>query len=116
LSPSPCPDHKFFVPDLLIGFGFTARSGKDYATKLVQKWYPEAQRIAFADELKRDLEPLITARFGFSAFTEKDEEKTLIRPILVAYGEAMRAKDPNYWIRRAMLTMKSSMVVISDVR
>ena len=59
---------------------------------------------------------------NISAFTEKDEEKELIRPLLVTYGTELRRKlNPNCWIERVQDRIKDLLdqgeyVFITDVR
>lgn len=104
---------------LVIGFGFTARCGKDFAVKQVLAAYPEtAQRVAFADALKSDLDQWLQQHLGISAWTEDPSEKEIIRPILVAYGEARRKQDPLCWVKRAYnrLDPIREIICISDVR
>ena len=69
----------------LIAFAGYAREGKDAAAhKLISLGW---KRIAFGDIIKRQLDPLVKQHLKFSAFTESDELKQLIRPILEQWGE-----------------------------
>lgn len=68
-----------------VAFCGWARSGKDEAGRaLIAKGY---QRVCFGDLIKADLNALIKQHFGFSAFTQVDAEKKLIRPILEIWGD-----------------------------
>lgn len=68
-----------------VAFTGYARSGKDACGKvLIQQGY---KRVAFGDIIKRQLDPVIRVHFGFSAFTESDEEKKKIRGTLEHWGE-----------------------------
>ena len=47
----------------------------------------KSQRLAFADELKKDVDQFLVEKLGISAFTEVTEEKEIIRPMLTTWGE-----------------------------
>lgn len=68
-----------------------ARTGKDSVGRVLISLVPGLTRVAFGDLIKQDLDPVIREHFGFSAFTEINEEKELIRPVLVAWGYANHA-------------------------
>jgi hypothetical protein len=78
----------------LIGISGVARSGKDLFTTVAQEVLKQhglkTERFALAYELKSDLKDLIHAKTGIDVFTENTEEKNIIRPLLVAYGDVMR--------------------------
>ena len=78
----------------LIGIAGFARSGKDTfyqrSAQLLSKEGYKSTRIAFADALKNELNELLLSNIGISAFTEEDQEKDLIRPLLVTYGTHLR--------------------------
>ena len=69
----------------LIAFAGYAREGKDAAAQrlITSGW----KRCAFGDIIKVQLDPLMKEHLGFSAFTEIDEQKKQIRPILEQWGE-----------------------------
>jgi hypothetical protein len=53
----------------------------------------------FADALKQSVqEALEEVGLEVDAFTENTEEKAKIRPLLVAYGEYARSRNPNVWV------------------
>ena len=86
----------------LIGVSGLARSGKDLFTTVSQDILKErglkTERYALAYELKNDLKQLIHKKTGIDVFTENTEEKTIIRPLLVAYGDVMRKiSEGKYW-------------------
>lgn len=89
---------------LIIGLGSRARIGKDFAAAELRKHYGEENvlRIAFADALKGDVQPLLMRAVGINPHTAAGPDKELIRPILVAYGEMMRKVNHNYWVARAI--------------
>lgn len=70
----------------LIAFAGYARCGKDTACDaLVPHGY---KRVAFGDIIKRMIDPLCLKHAGFSAFTQDNAQKKLIRGMLEQVGEA----------------------------
>lgn len=65
-----------------------ARTGKDSVGRILMEAIPSLKRVAFGDIIKGDLDEVIRKHFGFSAFTEINEEKEIIRPVLVHWGYA----------------------------
>lgn len=110
----------------MIGISGLARSGKDTLSKCLKKiiekeFECEVEIIHLADKLKSDLDKIISCNFNFQVFTEDNEEKELIRPILVAYGEAMKNKwGQDVWMKKLekeMISRKNKkFFIISDVR
>jgi hypothetical protein len=110
----------------LIGIAGYARSGKDTffarSAKYLNDNGLEAKRYAFADALKSEVDSLLTEYTGISAFTEKDSEKEIVRPLLVTYGTEIRRKlNPNCWIEKITPSVgedldKGKYVFITDVR
>lgn len=105
----------------IIGICGYARSGKDTLFEALERILTnkEIVRVAFADCLKRELDPLIQEQFGFSAWTDVDEEKELIRPIMVEYGRAKRKLDSKYWLKRGIEQVNfddDKIYVFTDVR
>lgn len=102
----------------------TARSGKDTLTqsfiKILSSKGILAKRYAFADELKKQLDPFLRMHLGISAFTEDAEEKSLIRPMLLAWGKICRDTDENYWAKIVAEKIKNEpyphVAFISDYR
>lgn len=82
--------------------GCIAQTGKDTVAKKV-KATAEAEGLTchidgFANALRIHLSKLLREQFGIDPFTEDPVEKAIIRPILVAYGEAMKKKwGKQYW-------------------
>lgn len=69
----------------LVAFAGYARAGKDVASSaLVGIGYT---KVAFGDIIKRYCDPLVQEKLGFSAFTENDDQKKLIRPLLETAGD-----------------------------
>jgi len=108
----------------LIGISGVARSGKDLFTTVAQEVLKQhgikTERFALAYELKSDLKDLIHAKTGIDAFTENTEEKNIIRPLLVAYGDVMRKiSDGKYWTQKVEQRLGKSKVdiaFITDIR
>lgn len=89
----------------IIGVAGRARSGKDtfaiLAKQVLLKTDQKIAKAGFADSVKDDLHKLLVQKCGISAFTEIDEEKKLIRPLLVSYGtDLMRTLNEDVWINR----------------
>jgi len=109
----------------LYGVSGVARSGKDtfgiYLKKLLNANNRPAELLSFAQSLKKDIDPFLKEKVGISAFTQKTEEKAVIRPLLVAYGMTMRTIDENYWIKKIAKSLienlsKDVASIITDVR
>ena len=112
----------------MIGIGGLARSGKDtlainLAKTIKEDWQIDVQIFSLADSLKEKINPFINKEFGISAFSEDTEDKKIIRPILVAYGEAMKTKyGQNIWFSKVADNIEQAMhdnkifPIISDVR
>lgn len=110
----------------LVGICGLARCGKDSFYDLSKTILDEKKqnnmRLAFADALKEELDELLLKNTGISAFTNNDNDKQIIRPLLVTYGTHVRRKlDKNCWIKRLDLAVKYALerdlwVFITDVR
>jgi hypothetical protein len=69
----------------LVAFAGYAGAGKDAAAQsLISRGYA---RHNFGDIIKQQLDSVVRAQFGFSAFTERAEEKARIRRSLESWGE-----------------------------
>jgi hypothetical protein len=108
----------------VIGLGGCARAGKDtFANILIYKLQQagkSVKRIALADPLKFDVDTFLTNNLGITAFTTNPDEKILIRPMLVWYGDAQRKRtNGRYWIDLAKKAIEESnydYYIITDVR
>ncbi len=108
----------------IIGISGFARSGKDLFTTVAQSVLKEhglkTERYALAYELKNDLKDLIKTKVGIDVFTENTEEKNIIRPLLVAYGDVMRkTSEGKYWTQKVEQRLGKSnvdVVFITDIR
>lgn len=105
---------------MIIGISGYARSGKDTFGLSLQRTLREhnieTEINAFAYALKKDIEEFIFEKFRISSFTKDDQEKFLIRPMLVAYGESKRNQNPNYWIEQIKKNFTNKLIIITDVR
>ena len=102
-----------------------ARAGKDtfanLLTERVQRDGRTMTRLAYADELKREIDPFLKLRHGISAWTQDNAEKAIIRPDLVAWGKMRRNENPDYWIRKVApaateALRNGNVVVLTDNR
>lgn len=108
----------------VIGIGGAARSGKDTFASILANSLQQAgksvKRVAFADPLKSDIDDFLIKHLGISAFTPIPEEKTLIRPMLVWYGDVQRKRtNGRYWIDLAKKTIEETnydYYIVTDVR
>jgi hypothetical protein len=108
----------------IIGVSGFARSGKDLFTSVAQNILSElgikSEKYALAYELKNDLKDLIKEKVNIDVFTENTSEKSIIRPLLVAYGDLMRkTSEGKYWtskVENRIVDSKADVVFITDIR
>lgn len=108
----------------VIGVSGVARAGKDtFASILINRLTmvgKTVDKFAFADALKQDCDAFCREKLGISAFTQVPEEKLLIRPLLVWYGDAKRKQsNGRYWvdiIDKKVKTSTASFCIVTDVR
>ena len=86
----------------MIGITGVARSGKDTFCKILAKYLEsknlKCKRLAFADNLKKELNVFVKEKFKIDLSKCSNEEKELIRPLMVAYGKCRRSQtDGKYW-------------------
>tara|TARA_B100000902_G_C27302557_1_gene913663 strand:- start:1868 stop:2413 length:546 start_codon:yes stop_codon:yes gene_type:complete len=109
---------------MIIGISGAARSGKDSFYLLFKKILNEdfqIERSAFADELKKDIRPLLIEKFNIDVNSYSDEEKEIVRPLMVSYGTLARSIDENFWIKKISNKVEKEqesniISVITDVR
>lgn len=111
----------------IVGITGAARSGKDTFCQLSAEVFKKQKgknimRAGFADAVKADLHQLLVKNVGISAYTNVEEEKKLIRGLLVEYGTNIkRTLNPNCWIDRMRPNLDlakhlNSTLMITDVR
>ena len=111
---------------MIIGLTGLARCGKDtfcnYARQYLKSKNYESQRLAFADELKKDVDAFLIEKLNISAFTEVTSEKEIIRPMLTCWGtEIMRKQDDLCWVKKVeeiiVENQKNNIVsIVTDIR
>ena len=111
---------------MIIGLTGLARCGKDtfckYARQHLDTLNLESQRLAFADELKKDVDAFLIEKLGISAFTEVTAEKEIIRPMLTTWGtEIMRKQNDLHWVKKVeeiiVENQKRNIVsIVTDIR
>ena len=106
----------------IIGIAGNARSGKDTLGENFEKILADqgikAQRLSFAFELRKSLDEFLIKETGISAFTKDENEKNLIRPLLVCWGtDIMRKLNDNIWIEKIEPSLLNDHVnIITDLR
>ena len=105
----------------MIGISGYARSGKDTfgeaLVRILKTYGVKAKTYALATQLKYDITFLTESDFNISAFTKDDDEKKIIRPLLVGYGEAWRKADPDHWIKVLGSNFEPlTLPIITDIR
>jgi hypothetical protein len=84
-------------PKILLVSGY-ARSGKDTFCKILSEMNNNFVIYAFAYELKRKIQPIIY-EMGIDVFNPTNEQKKIIRNIMISYGCAWREIDINHWVK-----------------
>jgi hypothetical protein len=109
-------------PKTIIGICGNARCGKDTMADLIQEVLSDigvrSKKINLADSLKDELREFVDKTIGIDIFTSDDEEKKIIRPLLVTWGTHVRRKlNPNVWIEMAVAKMTDDCVyIVPDIR
>ena len=101
-----------------MGLGSKAQIGKDYAAEKLKSEF-DIERIAFADELKKDLSILFKqSNLDFEALCAEPDIKKIIRPLMVTYGQIMRTFNADIWVDRALANKEFThqVTIITDVR
>jgi hypothetical protein len=112
---------------IALGISGVARSGKDTLCAFLIKKFKEkgkvAKRYALADTLKEKLSFLIKGEFDIDVYNCTDEQKQLIRPLLVAFGAGKRKmSDGTYWTNHLAHQIIADMekgvdiAIITDIR
>lgn len=117
----PIPDKK------IVALTSYARSGKNSFANEIQKQLKDlapnliVEQFSFAYSLRLELDSFIRENFNnISAFTEDEKEKAIIRPLLIAYGNAKRqVSNGQYWIEKIHNKIEKSkcdIALITDLR
>lgn len=116
-------DSIFYPP---IGIAGHARAGKDSLCKALIEIIHNtngisAKRFSIAgDCIRKDLDILISSKANISLYTQKDEEKTMLRPIMVEYGRLMRnTTEGRYFIEHLQANKEfraNNISIITDIR
>lgn len=104
-----------------IGISGSARSGKDTLCRALirkfKKMNKKAERYSIAGDLiKKDLNKLIKNVAKIDTFTENNEEKELIRPLLVEYGKILRKKTKGRYFLDNFVEKPDIIHIIPDIR
>ena len=110
----------------MIGITGVARSGKDTFYSILKKYLKEkgieSQRIALADELKKELGDFVDKKFKIDLNKCDGSDKELIRPLMVAYGKCRRVQtEGKYWtslVESKIKELKKEKIIpiITDIR
>ena len=111
----------------MIGIAGVARSGKDTLAKnlaqvIEQDLGVKVKILSFALPLRCQVNELLEQFYHISAFTENEEEKKIIRPLLVSHGEQMKKRfGDKIWLDSLLveleeLSKEKVFPIISDVR
>ncbi len=90
------------LPPLVVGISGNRSCGKDTLYHNLAALDDRFVRWAYADALKQDIDDLLKTQFGVDVWSPTVEEKELIRPILISYGCAHRAVDPDHWVKKVI--------------
>ena len=109
---------------LVIGIGGFARSGKDTFVKVARKILRQngytSTKLAFADALKNEIDPFLKECYDISAWTDDTQQKSIVRPLLVAHGCQKRLQsEGKYWIEKIDKEIEKSdvdVIFVSDCR
>lgn len=110
----------------IIAVSGVARAGKDTIANglaaVLKDMNPSLKilRVSFADSLKQEIAPFLIEKFDIDPFQADGEKKELIRPLLVAYGQAKRRETKGrYWVdnvERKIALENPDVTIISDLR
>jgi len=122
-------NERFFKKDMkVIGISaHAARSGKDTLAQCLQiVLTQQGKKVAIrslANPLKEKMKNFLFDEFGIDVFTCSNEDKALIRPLLVAYGKARRVQTSGkFWTGlmdkeiKELKKQEYDIVIVPDIR
>jgi len=111
---------------MIIGITGVARCGKDTFYSILKKFLEEkqlkSQRLAFADDLKNELNSFTKDKFNIDLFKCDGTDKELVRPLMVAYGKCRRSQtEGKYWTSKLDIKVENLLKddiipIVTDVR
>lgn len=114
------------MPRIIIAISGFCRSGKNSFANVLQKELKDScpnlkvEQFSFANALRIELDDFINHHFNISPWTEDEKEKEIIRPLLIAHGNAKRQISENqYWIKKIDEKIERSdcdVALITDLR
>jgi hypothetical protein len=110
----------FSYPNI-IGIAGAARAGKDTLCRALQREFAKRDILAVrksiaGDTVKSDLQELIENMFNLDSFTEKNEEKEFMRPLLVEYGKMQRSKTQGRYFIEQFKPYPDAINILPDIR
>ncbi len=103
------------TPVKLLSISGTRSVGKDTLYHRLRTLNPAFRRYAFADAVRNDLAPFIQLHYGFDIWNCTPEEKEIARPLLIAHGMGMRAKDELHWVKIIARQLESDLAANPDM-
>jgi hypothetical protein len=105
----------------IIGIAGAARAGKDTLCRalireLVKRNILGVRKSIAGDTVKRDLHTLLMDKLNINSFTENNETKELIRPLLVEYGKLMRATTQGRYFIEQFQPENDAINILPDIR
>lgn len=110
----------------IIAVSGVARAGKDTISdglaSVLRDMNPslKVMRVSFAEDLKKEMSQFLIENFNINPFEADGKDKELIRPLLVAYGQAKREQTQGrYWVDKVQQKIaleNPDVVIISDLR